>query len=66
MKKNSKSPIKKEQSSKRTRSQRPVQRETKEVLAELVEKLRGNLELKAMPTSPRQVGQQTELRPNLD
>jgi transposase len=66
LKKNSKSPTKKEQTSKRTRSQRPVQRETKEVLAELVEKLRGKLELKAMPASPGQVGQQAELRPNLD
>ena len=66
MKKNSKSPTKKEQTSKRTRSQRPVQQETKEVLAELVERLRGKLELKAMPASPGQVGQQPELRPNLD
>ena len=66
MKKNSKSPTKKEQTSKRTRSQRPVQRETKEVLAELVERLRGKLELKAMPVSPGQVGQQPELRPNFD
>jgi len=66
LKKNSKSPTKKEQTSKRTRSQRPVQRETKEVLAELVERLRGKLELKAMPASPGQVGQQPELRPNLD
>jgi transposase len=66
LKKNSKSPTQKEQTSKRTRSQRPVQRETKEVLAELVERLRGKLELKAMPASPGQVGQQPELRPNLD
>ena len=66
MKKNSKSSTKKEQPSKRTRSQRPVQRETKEVLAELVERLRGKLERKAMPASPGQVGQQPELRPNLD
>jgi len=66
LKKNSKSPTKKEQTSKRTRSQRPVQRETKEVLAELVERLRRKLELKAMPASPGQVGQQPELRPNLD
>jgi len=51
LKKNSKSPTKKEQTSKRTRSQRPVQRETKEVLAEVVEKLRGKLELKATPAS---------------
>jgi len=66
LKKNSKSPTKKEQTSKRTRSQRAVQRETKEVLAELVERLRRKLELKAMPASPGQVGQQPELRPNLD
>ena len=66
MKKNSKSSTKKEQPSKRTKSQRPVQRETKEVLAELVERLRGKLELKAMPAIPGQVGQQPELRPNLD
>ena len=40
MKKNRKSPKKKEpkeQTSKRTRVQRPVQRKTKEVLAELIE-----------------------------
>ena len=66
MKKNSKSSTKKEQPSKRTKSQRPVQRETKEVLAELVERLRGKLELKTMPAIPGQVGQQPELRPNLD
>jgi hypothetical protein len=66
LKKNSKSPTKKEQTSKRARSQRPVQRETKEVLAELVEKLRGKLELKATSASPGQEGQQPELRPNLD
>ena len=66
MKKNSKSPTKKEQTSKRTRSQRPVQRETKEVLAELVEKLRGRLELTATPASLGEAGQRPELRPNLD
>src|SRR5215469_3650010 len=38
---------KKEQTAKRTKARRPVQREPKEVLAELVEKLRGKLELKA-------------------
>jgi Transposase len=66
LRKNSKSATKKEQTSKRTRSQRPVQRETKEGLAELVERLRGKLELKAMPASPGQVGQKPELRPKLD
>jgi transposase len=67
LKKNSNSPMKKEPKAKRAKSQRPVQRETKEVLAELVEKLRGKLELKATP--PASVGearQQPELRPNLD
>ena len=47
MKKNSKSAMKKEQKGKRAKAQRPVQREPKEVLAELVEKLQGKLELKA-------------------
>ena len=41
MKKNSNFPMKKEPRAKRGKSQRPAQRETKEVLAELVEKLRG-------------------------
>ena len=69
MKKNSNSPTKKEpkeQTSKRTRLQRPVQRKTKEVLAELVEKLRGKLELKATPARLVEAGQRPELRPNLD
>ena len=35
----------------KAKSQRPLQRQTKEVLAEPVEKLRGKLELKAMPAS---------------
>jgi hypothetical protein len=39
LKKNSKSLIKKEQKAKRAKAQRLVQREPKEVLAELVEKL---------------------------
>ena len=39
--------MKKEQKAKRAKAQRPVQREPKEVLAELVEKLRGKLEVKA-------------------
>ena len=43
MKKNTKSSMKKEQSAKRVKAQRPVQREPKEVLAELVEKLQGKL-----------------------
>ena len=43
--------MKKEQRAKRANAQRPVQRESKEVLAELVEKLRGKLELKATSAS---------------
>ena len=43
-----------------------MQRKTKEVLAELVEKLRGRLELKATPASLGEAGQRPELRPNLD
>jgi transposase len=66
LKQNSKSSTKKEQTSKRAKSQRPVQRETKEVLAELVEKLRGKLELKATPAKLTEAGQRPELRPNLD
>ena len=66
MKKNSKSPTKKEPKAKRAKAQRPVPRETKEVLAELVEKLRGKLEPKATPASPEKAGQRLERSPNLD
>jgi hypothetical protein len=44
LKKNTKSPVKKEQTAKRiAKARRPVQREPKEILAELVEKMRGKL-----------------------
>ena len=66
MKKNSKSAMKKEQKAKRAKAQRPVQREPKAVLAELVEKLRGKLELKVTLPSPAEAGRQAELGPNLD
>ena len=66
MKKNSKSPMKKEQKAKRAKAQRPVQREAKEVLAELVEKLQGKLGLKARSASPAEAGPRAELSPNLD
>ncbi|HUD66719.1 MAG TPA: transposase [Candidatus Sulfotelmatobacter sp.] len=66
MKKNTNSPMKKEQGAKRAKAQRPVQRETKEVLAELVEKLRGNLELKSTSASPAEAGLRGELSPNLE
>ena len=66
MKKNTNSPMKKEQRAKRAKAERPVQRETKEVLAELVEKLRGKLELKSTSASPAEAGPGGELSPNLD
>ena len=66
MKKKSKSAMKKEQKAKRANAQRPVQREAKEVLAELVEKLQGKLEMKATSASPAEAGLPTELGPNLD
>jgi hypothetical protein len=66
MKKNSKSPMKKEPRAKRAKAQLPVQRETKEVLAELMEKLRGKLELKATSGSQAEAGPRGELSPNVD
>jgi len=66
LKKNSNSPMKKEQQAKRAKAQRPVQREAKEVLAELVEKLRGKLEVKATSVSPSEAGPRAELGPNVD
>ena len=66
MKKNSNSPMKKEPRAKRSKSHGPVQRETKEVLAELVGKLRGKLDRKASSGSAGQQGLRCGLRPNLD
>jgi transposase len=66
LKKNSKSAMKKEQRGKRAKAQRPVQREPKEVLAELMEKLRGKLELKATSASQAEAGPRGELGPNVD
>ena len=66
MKKNSKSPMKKEPKAKRVKAQRPMPREPKEVLAELVEKLRGKLEVRAASASPAEAGPRGELSPNLD
>ena len=43
-----------------------MQREPKEVLAELVEKLQGKLELKATSARPAEASPGTELGPNLD
>ena len=58
--------MKKEARAKRAKAQRPVQRETKEVLAELMEKLRGKLELKATSGSQAEAGGRGELSPNVD
>ena len=67
MKKNSKSAVKKEQRAKRSaKAQRPVQREPKQVLAELVKKLSGKLEPKATPARVGEARQRAELSPNLD
>src|SRR5262249_55354939 len=57
--------MKKEQKAKRAKAQRPVQREPKQVLAELLEKLSGKLELKARSASQREAGGRGELSPNL-
>ena len=66
MKKNSNSRVKKEQRLKPVKTQRPVPRETKEVLAELVEKLRGKLEPKARSTRATEERGRSGLGPNLD
>jgi hypothetical protein len=58
--------MKKEQKAKRAKAWRPVQREPKEVLAELVEKLQGKLEVKATSASAAEAGPRAELGPNLD
>jgi transposase len=54
--------MKKEPKAKRAKAQRPVQRETKEVLAELMEKLRG----KATAGSQAEAGPRGEPSPNVD
>jgi hypothetical protein len=66
LKENSNYAMRQEQRAKPAMSQRPVQRETKEVLAELVEKLTGKLELKARTMSEGKGGQRAELGPHLD
>src|SRR6201988_696971 len=58
--------MKKEQRAKRAKAERPVQREAKEVLAELVEKLRGKLEMKSTSATAANAGPRGELSPNLD
>lgn len=67
MKKHNNSGKKSEPTSKSTKSRGPVQRDTKEVLAELVEKLKERLDRKNVAaTSAGEEHERGELRPNLD
>src|SRR5260370_36285351 len=67
VKKHNNSAKKSEPTSKRAKSRGPVQRDTKEVLAELVGKLKGKLDpTKVAATSAGEKHQRGELRPNLD
>src|SRR5664279_6494619 len=67
MKKNNNSGRKSEQPTKRAKRRGPMPRDTKEVLAELVVKLKEKLgPKKVAATSAREEGQRGELRPNLD
>jgi transposase len=67
LKKHNNSGKKSEPTSKRTKSRGPVQRDTKEVLAELVGKLKEKLDpTKVAATSAEEKHQRGELRPNLD
>src|SRR6266542_517778 len=67
MKKHNNCGKKSEPTSKRTKSRGPVQRDTKEVLAELVGKLKEKLDLtKVAATSAGEKHQRGELGPNLD
>ena len=66
MKKHNNSGKKSEPTSKRTKSRGPVQRDTKEVLAELVGKLKEKLDSKKVAASAGEEDQRGELRPNLD
>ena len=67
MKKHNNSAKKSEPTSKRAKSRGPVQRDTKEVLAELVGKLKEKLDPKKVAaTSAEEKHPRGELRPNLD
>jgi transposase len=67
LKKHNNSGKKSEPTSKATKSRGPVQRDTKEVLAELVGKLKETLDFKKVAaTSAGEKRQSGELRPNLD
>ena len=66
MKKHNNSSRKSEPTSKRVKSRGPVQRDPKEVLAELVGKLRQKLDSRMVAGSAGEEDQRGELRPNLD
>jgi len=66
LKKHNNSAKKSEPTSKRAKSRGPVQRDTKEVLAELVGELREKLDPKVGAASAGEKNQRGELRPNLD
>src|SRR6202166_4636822 len=66
VKKHNNSAMKREPTSKRAKSRGPVQRDTKEVLAELVETLRKKLDPKLEAGSTGEEDRRGEVRPNLD
>ena len=66
MKKHNNSPKKSEPTSKRAKSRGPVQRDPKEVLAELMGKLRQKLDPRVVAGSAGDEDSRGELRPNVD
>src|ERR1700688_923673 len=66
VKKHNNSAMKREPTSKRAKSRGPVQRDTKEVLAELVETLRKKLDSKVEAGSTGEEDRRGKFRPNLD
>ena len=66
MEKHSKSSQRSEPSLKRTKARGPVQRDAKEVLAEVLEKLRGKLEAPAVSTSAKEQRRGNTVGPNRD
>ena len=66
MQKHSNLPVKSEQRSKQTNSRVPVQRDTKELMAELLGKLMEKQDPKAISTGAGKEQKQGRLRPNLD
>ena len=66
MKKHSKSSQRSEPSLKRTKARGPVQRDAKEVLAEVLEKLTGKLDVPAVSTSAKENRRANTVGPNRD